>query len=220
MTLEDALAETPIVAILRGVKPEEVEGVAEALHAAGVRVVEVPLNSPDPLDSIGRLARFQGRLVWGAGTVLSPERVDAVAEAGGRIVVSPNTDPAVIRRTLERGMVPLPGFATASEGFAAYAAGARHLKLFPASTYGAGHVKALKAVLPRDARVHAVGGVGPAVMREWREAGADGFGLGSELYKPGWTPEQVSERAAAAVRAAKALAGETPAAEPGAATAP
>lgn len=220
MTLEDALAETPIVAILRGVKPEEVEGVAEALHSAGVRVVEVPLNSPDPLDSIGRLARFEGRLVWGAGTVLSPERVDAVAQVGGRIVVSPNTDPAVIRRTLERGMVPLPGFATASEGFAAYAAGAQHLKLFPASTYGAAHVKALKAVLPPDARVHAVGGVGPATMPEWREAGADGFGLGSELYKPGWTPEQVGERAVAAVRAAKALAGETPAAEPGAATAP
>lgn len=219
MTLEDALTETPIVAILRGVKQDEVEAVAEALHAAGIRVVEVPLNSPEPLDSIRRLARFEGRLVWGAGTVLSPDRVDAVAEAGGRIVVSPNTDPAVIRRSLERGMVPLPGFATASEGFAAYAAGARHLKLFPASTYGPAHVKALKAVLPRDARVHAVGGVGPAAMGEWREAGADGFGLGSELYKPGWTPEQVGERARAAVTAAKALS-EPPSPRPSSTTAP
>lgn len=220
MNLEDALAETPVIAILRGVKPHEVEAVAEALHAAGVRVVEVPLNSPDPLDSIARLARFEGRLVWGAGTVLSPDRVDAVADAGGRIVVSPNTDPAVIRRSLERGLIPLPGFATASEGFAAYAAGARHLKLFPASTYGAAHIKALKAVLPRDARVHAVGGVGPAAMREWREAGADGFGLGSELYKPGWTAEQVHERAIAAVRAAQALKGDPSAAVAEPTTAP
>jgi 2-dehydro-3-deoxyphosphogalactonate aldolase len=219
MTLEDALAETPIVAILRGVKPDEVVAIAEALHGAGVRVVETPLNSPDPLDSIARLAAFKGRLVFGAGTVLSPDRVDAVADAGGEIIVSPNTDPAVIRRALERGLVPLPGFATASEGFAAYAAGARHLKLFPASTYGAGHVKALKAVLPRDARVHAVGGVGPAAMAEWREAGVDGFGLGSELYKPGWTPEQVSERARAAVAAARALSGGS-SRPPGSATAP
>lgn len=221
MTLEDALAETPVIAILRGVRPHEVEAAAEALHAAGVRVVEVPLNSPEPLDSIRRLSAFEGRLVWGAGTVLSPDRVDAVAEAGGRIVVSPNTDPTVIRRTLERGMVPLPGFATASEAFAAHAAGARHLKLFPASTYGPAHVKALKAVLPRDARVHAVGGVGPAVMREWREAGIDGFGLGSELYKPGWTPEQVHERALAAVQAAQALSHDVPATPPsGSVTAP
>jgi 2-dehydro-3-deoxyphosphogalactonate aldolase len=221
LDLETALAETPIVAILRGIKPEEAAGVAEALFSAGVRVVEVPLNSPDPLDSIGALRAFEGRLVFGAGTVLSADQADAVADAGGGIVVSPNTDPAVIRRTLERGMVPLPGFATASEGFAAYAAGARHLKLFPASTYGSAHVKALKAVLPRDVRVHAVGGVGPAVMREWRDAGADGFGLGSELYKPGWTPEQVHERALAAVTAAKAL-GDDPARPPasGAATAP
>ena len=210
MTLEDALAETPIVAILRGVQPDEVEAVAEALHSAGVRVVEVPLNSPDPLDSIARLARFEDRMVWGAGTVLSPDRVDAVADAGGRIVVSPNTDPAVIRRSLERGLVPLPGFATASEGFAAYAAGARHLKLFPASTYGSAHIKALKAVLPPDARVHAVGGVGPAVMQEWRKAGADGFGLGSELYKPGMTLEEVHTRAVAAVAAAKALSEPAP----------
>jgi 2-dehydro-3-deoxyphosphogalactonate aldolase len=204
MTLEDALAQAPVIAILRGVKPDEVEGIVEALHAGGVRVVEVPLNSPDPLNSIRRLERFRDRMVWGAGTVLSTARVEAVAEAGGHIVVAPNTDAAVIRRTLERAMVPLPGFGTASEAFAAYAAGARHLKLFPASTYGSGHLKALRAVLPPDARVHAVGGVGPAAMAEWRAAGAAGFGLGSELYKPGFTPEQVHERALAAVKAATA----------------
>jgi 2-dehydro-3-deoxyphosphogalactonate aldolase len=203
MTLEDALAEAPVIAIIRGVQPTEVEAVAEALFTAGVRVVEVPLNSPEPLDSIRRLARYEGRMVWGAGTVLSPDAADAVAEAGGRIAVSPNTDPAVIRRILERGMVPLPGFGTASEAFTAYAAGARHLKLFPASTYGAAHIKALKAVLPKDARVHAVGGVGPAAMAEWRGMGADGFGLGSELYKPGMTPEEVHTRALAAVAAAR-----------------
>jgi 2-dehydro-3-deoxyphosphogalactonate aldolase len=204
VTLEEALAEVPIVAIIRGVKPDEVVAVAEALHAGGVRVVEVPLNSPEPLESISRLARFEGRLVWGAGTVLSPHAADAVAEAGGRIVVSPNTDPAVIRRVLACGMVPLPGFGTATEAFAAYDAGARHLKLFPASTYGSAHVKALKAVLPRDARVHAVGGVGPGAMADWRAAGADGFGLGSELYKPGMAPEEVHARALAAVAAARA----------------
>jgi len=204
MTLEDALAQAPVIAILRGVKPDEVEAVAEALFAGGVRVVEVPLNSPEPLDSIRRLAAYEGRMVWGAGTVLSPAAADDVAEAGGRIAVAPNTNPAVIRRVLERGMVPLPGFATATDAFAAYDAGARHLKLFPASTYGAAHIKALKAVLPRDARVHAVGGVGPAAMAEWRAMGADGFGLGSELYKPGTTPDEVHTRAVAAVQAAQA----------------
>ena len=220
MTLEEALAEVPVIAIIRGVKPDEVVAIAEALHAGGVRVVEVPLNSPEPLDSIRRLAAFEGRLVWGAGTVLSPEAADAVAEAGGRIAVSPNADPAVIRRVLERGMVPLPGFGTASEAFAAYAAGARELKLFPASTYASAHVKALKAVLPRDARVHAVGGVGPAAMREWRDAGADGFGLGSELYKPGWTPDEVHTRALAAVAAARTLESAPPLWTPASTTAP
>lgn len=217
MTLEDALAETPIVAILRGVRPDEVLGVAEALFAEGVRVVEVPLNSPDPLDSIRRLAAFKGRMVFGAGTVLTPERVDAVAEAGGEIIVSPNTDPLVIRRALERGLPPLPGFATPSEAFAACAAGARHLKLFPASTYGPAHVKAVKAVLPHDAQVHAVGGVGPAAMAEWREAGVAGFGLGSELYKAGQTPEETTAKAKLAVAAARALPPLTP---PKPATAP
>src|SRR5690606_35038111 len=136
MTLDEALAETPLIAVLRGVKPDEVVGIAEALHDAGVRVVDVPLNSPDPLESIARLRALEGRMVYGAGTVLRPGGVDAVAHAGGRLAVSPNTDAAVIRRALERGLVPLPGFASATEAFCALEAGARHLKLFPASTYG------------------------------------------------------------------------------------
>jgi len=205
MTLEDALAEAPIVAIIRGVTPGESEAHADALFRAGVRVVEVPLNSPEPLDSIRHIARaFEGRMVVGAGTVLSPDKVDAVEQAGGRIIVSPNTDPAVIARAVELGLPPFPGFGTVSEAFTAYAAGARHLKLFPASTYGPGHVKALMAVLPKDAFVYAVGGAGPDNMAEWRAVGVSGFGLGSELYKPGQSPEDTFEKARRAVAAARA----------------
>jgi len=206
MTLEDALSEIPIVAIIRGVTPGEAPGIGEALHRAGVRVVEVPLNSPEPLDSIRALAReFEGRLLVGAGTVLTPDKVDAVAEAGGRLIVSPNTNPAVIGRAVELGVPPFPGFATATEAFAAYDAGARHLKLFPASTYGTAHVKALLAVLPKDAFVYAVGGAGPANMAEWKVAGVTGFGLGSELYRPGQSADETYEKALAAVRALRAL---------------
>jgi 2-dehydro-3-deoxyphosphogalactonate aldolase len=201
----EAFAALPLVAILRGVRPDEVLDVAGALLDAGVRLVEVPLNSPDPLDSIVRLATLGDRMVSGAGTVLTVDQVDAVIDAGGRFIVSPNTDPAVIRRTVERGADALPGFATASEGFAAHAAGARVLKLFPASTYGAGHVQALGAVLPRDAVVVPVGGIGTAQMAEWWAAGARGFGLGSDLYKPGMSPAQVHERALAAVAGLRAV---------------
>ena len=205
MTLDEALAEVPIVAIIRGVKPDEVLGIAEALYTAGVRVVEVPLNSPEPLHSIQRLAEaWRGRMVCGAGTVLSVEDVQAVATAGGQIVVSPNTRSNVIRRTIESGMEPLPGFGTASEAFEAYVAGARRLKLFPAVSYGPAHVKQLKAVLPRDASVLAVGGVGASAMAEWRAAGTAGFGIGGEIYKPGQTPEQTLERARPLVEAARA----------------
>ena len=205
MTLDEALAEVPIVAILRGVRPDEVLGIAEALHTAGVRVVEVPLNSPEPLQSIQQLSEtYRGRLVCGAGTVLSVEDVEAVSTAGGEIVVSPNTRADVIRRSVELGMTPLPGFATASEAFEAYVAGARRLKLFPAVTYGSAHVRQLKAVLPRDASVLAVGGVGAAAMAEWRAAGAAGFGIGGEIYRPGQTAEETLERARPLVEAARA----------------
>jgi 2-dehydro-3-deoxyphosphogalactonate aldolase len=208
MTLEDALAECPIVAIVRGVRPDDVLDHAQALHAAGVRAVEVPLNSPDPIESIRRLAEaWGGRMAVGAGTVLAADRVEAVAGVGGKLIVAPNTDPAVIRRALDLALVPAPGFATASEAFAAYDAGARHLKLFPAATYGPGHLKQLKAVLPADAVVWAVGGVGPDTMADWWAAGARGFGLGGEIYRAGQTVAQTGEKAARAVAAAHALRG-------------
>lgn len=205
MNVQDAFAETPLVAIVRGVRPDEVLGIAEALHGAGVRIVEVPLNSPDPLESIRRLGVMGDRLAFGAGTVLTVEDVDGVADAGGQLVVSPNTNVAVIRRTVERGLVPMPGFGTASEAFAAHSAGARTLKLFPAATYGPGHAKALLDVLPRDVVIAPVGGVKPDNMAEWWSAGARGFGLGGELYKPGMTPGEVGTRAAAAVAAVRKL---------------
>lgn len=205
MELKAALGEAPIIAIIRGVTPAEVEAVAEALISAGVRVIEVPMNSPDPLESIRRLGRFKDQVVHGAGTVLTPEVVDQVAEAGGRIIVAPNTDPAVIRRSVERGLVPMPGFGTASEAFQAYAAGARYLKLYPASTYGAAHVKAMLDVLPKDVVVQPVGGVKPEQMAHWWAHGARGFGMGGDLFKPGFTAEEVHSRAVAAVQAVRAL---------------
>lgn len=205
MNFEEALAESGVVAIIRGVTPGEVLAVGEALHQAGVRVVEVPLNSPEPYASIDRLAtEFKGRLFVGGGTILTELEADAVAAAGGRLMVSPNTNPGVIRHAATMGMIPFPGFATASEAFAAIEAGARHLKLFPASTYGTGHLKALKAVLPRDVAIAPVGGVGAADMAEWRKAGAACFGIGGELYKPGLAPDEIHRRAVELVQAEKA----------------
>ena len=205
MKFEETFAQMPLVAILRGVKSTEVVAIAEALLEAGVRLVEVPMNSPDPLDAIAALKVMEGRMLWGAGTVLRAGGVDAVVQAGGKLIVSPNTEPAVIRRAIERGGVPMPGFASATDAFCALEAGATHLKLFPASTYGPGHVKALKAVLPPEAVVLPVGGVGPAQMAEWWAAGARGFGLGSDIYKPGMTPAEVNARATAAVAAVRPL---------------
>jgi 2-dehydro-3-deoxyphosphogalactonate aldolase len=167
LTFDEAFDEMPLIGILRGVRPAEVVEIASALDDAGIRIVEVPLNSPDPLDSIARLAAMKGRMVWGAGTVLSPDRVDDVVAAGGSIIVSPNVDQAVIHQAVKHGAEPLPGFATATEAFAALAAGVRIIKLFPAATYGAGHVKALSAVLPSEALIVPVGGVGPDQMAEW-----------------------------------------------------
>jgi len=206
MTLDEALAECPVVAILRGIRPDEVLDHAEILYAAGIRGIEVPLNSPEPIESIHRLTEAWGaRLVAGGGTVLSAERVDAVAEAGGRIIVAPNTNPEVIGRAIALGLDPAPGFATATEAFAALDAGARHLKLFPAVTYGPGHLKQLKAVLPPHALVWGVGGVGPDSMAEWWAAGARAFGLGGEIYKAGQTVAETVEKAAGVVAAARAL---------------
>ena len=206
MTLDDALAECPIVAIVRGIRPDEVLAHAEALYAAGVRGVEVPLNSPDPLASIRRLAEaWGGRMVVGAGTVLEVDSVEAVAKAGGSLIVSPNTNRAVIRRAIELGLDPAPGFATASEAFQAVESGARHLKLFPAATYGPGHLKQLGAVLPTSAVVWAVGGVGPDNMADWWAAGARGFGLGGELYRAGQSVAETATKAVRVVSVARTL---------------
>jgi 2-dehydro-3-deoxyphosphogalactonate aldolase len=191
-----------LVAILRGVRPEEVEEIGAALIEAGITAIEVPLNSPDPFDSIERLAsRFGEEALIGAGTVITVGEVERVAGAGGRLVVSPNCNPAVIERTLGLGLTSMPGVFTASECFAALAAGARTLKLFPALQAGTAGLRALKAVLPAGSEVYAVGGADAGNFAEWISAGADGFGLGTALYKPGASPEEVSESAKAAVGA-------------------
>ena len=194
------LGETPLVAIIRGVTPDEVEAIGEALFAGGIRIVEVPLNSPDPLASIRRLAaRLKGRALVGAGTVLDEKQVAQVAEAGGRIVVSPSTDAAVIRATVAAGMVSSPGYFTPSEAFEALKAGAHALKLFPAEGASPTVLKAQKAVLPKDVPVLAVGGIQPDTMRPWLDAGAAGFGLGGGVYKPGQSPEDTERKARAYV---------------------
>jgi 2-dehydro-3-deoxyphosphogalactonate aldolase len=207
MTFDQVLGRTPIVAIIRGVTPDEACDTAGALYEGGVRIVEVPLNSPDPLESLKRINKhFGDRMIVGVGTVLNVDKVNAAAAAGARIIVSPSTRADVVRCTVKFGMTPLPGFATATEAFEAYEAGARFLKLFPASTYGPSHLRALMAVLPKDATVLAVGGVGPSAMAEWWKAGARGFGLGSEIYKAGQSPAETLEKARVAVAAVRELA--------------
>ena len=205
MTSGSLLAELPLVAILRGVTPARIEGVAAALFEAGFRAIEVPLNSPEPFKSIELLARtFGEHCLTGAGTVLSLDDVGRVADAGGRLMVTPNTNPAVIARGVEKGLTVMPGFFTPSEGFAAIAAGAKYLKLFPASSGGIGHLQAMLAVLPKTVPVYAVGGVGAGNMSEWRKAGAAGFGLGSELFKPDFSDADIAARARKCVAAIKA----------------
>ncbi len=192
----DAFDACPLVAILRGLTPDTAEPVVGALIDAGFRIIEVPLNSPDPLDSIARLARrFGDRAVIGAGTVLTPEQVDQVQAAGGRLIIAPNFDPAVARAAARHRLIYGPGVATVSEAFAALQAGAAVLKLFPAEMIPPIAVKAMRAVLPRDARVLPVGGIAPGTMAPYLAAGADGFGLGSALYKPGMTADQVGANA-------------------------
>ena len=196
-----------LTAILRGIRPHEIIDVAAALLERGVHAIEVPLNSPEPLDSIQRLAAaFGERCLCGAGTVLQVAQVDQVHAAGGRLLVAPNTDPAVIARALALGMVPMPGVASATEAFAAIAAGARELKLFPASSYGPGHLRALRAVLPPQVRMHAVGGVDEHNAGQWLDAGVEGFGLGGNLYRPGMSAAEVGARADAFLAALAASA--------------
>jgi 2-dehydro-3-deoxyphosphogalactonate aldolase len=203
--MTDPLARLPLVAILRGVTPARVEKVAGAIFEAGIRAIEVPLNSPDPFKSIELLAkRFGTHALTGAGTVTSPAEVDRVAEAGGKLAVSPHTDAAVIAHAVARGLRPMPGVMTPSEAYAALNAGAHDLKLFPATSLGIGHLKAMLVILPPGAKVYAVGGVNPSNMREWRAAGAAGFGLGSDLFKPDYDDGEIARRAKAAVEAFRA----------------
>ena len=191
-----AFAACPLIAILRGVKPDEVVAVGEALVAAGITIIEVPLNSPDPLASIAALsAALAGRAVVGAGTVLDTASVDAVAQAGGTLIISPNMDEEVIAHAAAAGLVAVPGFFTVSEAFRALRAGAAALKLFPAEAASPQVLKAMRAVLPKEVRVLPVGGVSADTMTPWLDAGAAGFGLGSALYGAGATAEQVGQRA-------------------------
>ncbi|MEA3062181.1 MAG: 2-dehydro-3-deoxyphosphogalactonate aldolase [Sphingomonadales bacterium] len=199
------LDECPLVAIIRGVTPDDAEAIGEALYSAGIRIIEVPLNSPDPLESIRRIAgRLGEKALVGAGTVLDPADVGRVREAGGRIIVSPNTYPPVIEATARAGLVSSPGYFTPSEAFRAIRAGAHALKLFPAENATPKTVKAQRAVLPKDVPILVVGSVTPDAMRPWIEAGADGFGLGSGVYKPGQSAEETAMRARAYVEELKA----------------
>jgi len=186
----------PIIAILRGLTPSDAIAVGAALVDAGIDRIEVPLNSPQPLESIRLMAEaFGGRATIGAGTVLTVEEVARIAEAGGRMIVSPNANPEVIRESRRLGLESYPGVYTATECFAAIAAGATGLKLFPADQAGSGTLKALRAVLPKEMPVYAVGGVGPHNFAEWIAAGAQGFGIGTSLYRPGDSAELVGQRA-------------------------
>jgi 2-dehydro-3-deoxyphosphogalactonate aldolase len=198
MELSDWLARCGLVAILRGVRPDEVVAIGEALEEEGISIVEVPLNSPAPVESIRRLAaHFGERLLVGAGTVMSPAQVVTVADAGGRLVVMPHAAEAVVRTAKGRGMIAVPGFFTPTEAFAMLAAGADALKLFPAEAASPAVLKAMRAVLPAGTKVLPVGGVDAGNIGAWRAAGAAGFGIGSAIYKPGDTPAIVAAKARA-----------------------
>ena len=188
--------ECPLIAIVRGVTPDEAVAVGDALFSAGIRVIEVPLNSPDPLESIKRLADHLGdRALVGAGTVLKRHQVSDVRAAGGRIIVSPATDVEVIAASASEGLVSCPGYFTPSEAFAALNAGATALKLFPAEAASPAVLKAQLAVIPKSVRIYIVGGITPDNMRPWLDAGAAGFGLGGGLYKPGQSADETAQKA-------------------------
>ena len=203
--LQQYLGQCPLIAIVRGVTPDQAEAIGDAVYEGGIRIIEVPLNSPDPLNSIERLARhFGDRALVGAGTVISVDQVEQVRQAGGRIIVSPDTNPQVIAAAAAAGLVSCPGYFTPSEAFTALRAGATALKLFPAEGATPAVLKAHLAVIPREVPLLIVGGVKPDNMRPWLDAGAVGFGLGGGLYKPGQTAADTLEKARAYVAGAKA----------------
>jgi len=202
MGLNDYLARCPLVAILRGVRPDECEAIAAALEAAGIAIVEVPLNSPDPMQSIARLAKsFGARMLVGAGTVMSPQQVHDIAASGGKLIVTPHAAAEIVRAAKSHGMLACPGFFSPTEAFAMLAAGADAIKLFPAEAASPAVLRALRAVLPAGTSVLPVGGIDATNMRPWREAGAAGFGLGSSIYRPGDTAETVGTKARALIAA-------------------
>lgn len=202
-TLAQAMAQLPLIAILRGLTPAEAPAIGEALVSSGFAIIEVPLNSPEPLRSIATLTQLFPQTLIGAGTVLNAQQVKEVHGAGGRLVVAPNFNPAVVAQALALGMVVLPGVATPTEAFAALDAGAHGLKLFPAEMISPATVKALRAVLPASTALMPVGGITPNNMAPYRAAGANGFGLGSALYAPGRSAQAVQQQAQAFVRAFK-----------------
>ena len=204
--LRTYLSPLPLIAVLRGITPEEISVIGRTLHDAGFRVLEVPLNSPRPFESIGRLAReFGEQCLVGAGTVIAPDDVARVRDAGGKLIVMPHADTAVVREAKAKGLVCIPGVATPTEAFAALAAGADGLKMFPADQLPPAALKAWRAVLPRESLVFAVGGIRPDNMAPYWIAGADGFGTGSNLYAPGADPSAVRAAAAAYATGFRAL---------------
>lgn len=208
MNWADVVNGLPLVAILRGLTPEEAQPVGAALIEAGFRCLEVPLNSPRPLESIAILRqRFGGVALVGAGTVLTASAVEEVASAGGEIIISPNCNPAVIGATKAKGLISLPAFFTPSEAFTALEAGADALKLFPAEAAGPSALLAMRAVLPANVPIFPVGGVDPDTMSAYRRAGAAGFGIGSSLYAPGRSITEVTQRASALVSAWRSCSG-------------
>lgn len=203
--LRDSLRRLPLIAILRGMTPEEAPWVLEVLASAGFRILEVPLNSPRPLESIAYLVQSAPDLLIGAGTVLSQSEVEAVAATGARLIIAPNFAPAVVAAAKARGLIALPGVATPSEAFAALAAGADGLKMFPGELLPPAAVKAWRAVLPRETLLVPTGGVTPDNVAAYHAAGADGFGIGSALYRPGISRDELAQRAAAFVAAIRWL---------------
>lgn len=206
MNWKTAISENPLIAILRGLDPERAVDVADVLVGAGFRIIEVPLNSPDPLVSIKRIAdKYGDRVIVGAGTVLTEDDVTAVVDAGGQIIVAPNMNPSVGKRSVELGAKWCPGVLTPTEAFSALELGASVLKFFPAEMVSPKAISAMRAVLPKDAIVAAVGGINPENMEIYAEAGANSFGLGSALFKPSYDMPELRERADGFVNAFKGL---------------